>query len=53
MWAHPVSHVEQGMLLVAHPLMFTSSQEYFHQVCRSFRVGEFTPGVTHGKLLFF
>lgn len=48
MWAHPVSHVEQGMLLVAHPLMFTSSQEYFHQVRRRFRAGVLTSGVSHG-----
>lgn len=31
-WAHEVPNLEQGMLLVAHPHMFTSSQEYFHQV---------------------
>jgi len=30
-WAHEVPNLEQGMLLVAHPHMFTSSQEYFHQ----------------------
>lgn len=31
MWAHAVPGPEQGCLLVAHPLMFLSSQTYFSQ----------------------
>lgn len=31
MWAHHVPVPEQGCLLVAHPLMFTTAQEYFFQ----------------------
>jgi hypothetical protein len=31
-WAHPVPQPEKGCLLLAHPLMFTSTQVYFSQV---------------------
>lgn len=31
-WAHSVPGPEQGCILIAHPLMFASSQEYFFQV---------------------
>ncbi|KAK9800792.1 hypothetical protein WJX73_004420 [Symbiochloris irregularis] len=30
-WAHAIAGPEQGCLLIAHPLMFLSSQRYFHQ----------------------
>jgi len=30
-WVHPVSRAEAGCVLLAHPLMFSSSQEYFSQ----------------------
>lgn len=30
-WAHPLSAPEQGCLLLAHPLMFTTSQGYFNK----------------------
>ena len=32
LWAHTIPGPEQGCLLVAHPLMFTTSQTYFFQV---------------------
>ncbi|DBB08311.1 TPA: hypothetical protein ACH3X3_008476 [Trebouxia sp. C0006] len=32
-WAHDVGKPERGCLLLAHPLMFGSSQGYFSQVC--------------------
>ena len=32
-WAHDVGKPEKGCLLLAHPLMFGSSQGYFSQVC--------------------
>lgn len=42
MWAHVVSQVETGMLLVANPLMFQSQQEYFAQVrCLGPSLGSF------------
>jgi len=31
MWAHAIPGPEQGCLLIAHPLMFTNNQTYFHQ----------------------
>ena len=31
-WVHPVPRAEAGCVLLAHPLMFTSTQEYFAQV---------------------
>lgn len=31
LWAHSLPGPEQGCLLVAHPLMFTTSQTYFFQ----------------------
>lgn len=31
-WAHPIPQPEKGCLLIAHPLMFTSTQIYFSQV---------------------
>ena len=30
-WAHSLSAPEQGCLLLAHPLMFTTSQGYFNK----------------------
>ena len=30
-WVHPVPRAEAGCVLLAHPLMFTNSQEYFAQ----------------------
>ena len=30
-WAHKLPRPEQGCLLLAHPLMFSSAQTYFHQ----------------------
>ena len=29
LWAHPLSRPERGCILVAHPLLFTSTQTYF------------------------
>lgn len=31
-WAHSIPQPETGCLLIAHPLMFTTSQQYFSQV---------------------
>ncbi len=31
LWAHSLNFPEKGCLLVAHPLMFTTQQEYFSQ----------------------
>ncbi len=31
MWAHSLPQPEKGCVLLAHPMMFTSSQEYFFQ----------------------
>ena len=33
LWAHSLNFPEKGCLLVAHPLMFTTQQTYFSQVC--------------------
>ncbi len=30
-WAHSLSKPEKGCLLLAHPMLFHSSQTYFHQ----------------------
>ena len=30
-WAHPLTAPEAGAVLIAHPLLFTTSQTYFHQ----------------------
>lgn len=31
-WAHPIANPEKGCVLIAHPLMFTTEQQYFAQV---------------------
>jgi putative transcriptional regulator len=33
-WAHPIPQPERGCVLIAHPLMFTTSQQYFSQARR-------------------
>ena len=38
-WVHPVPRAEAGCVLLAHPLMFTSSQEYFAQARITSRLG--------------
>ena len=35
LWAHSINFPEKGCLLIAHPLMFTTQQQYFAQVMSS------------------
>ena len=32
-WVHSVPRAEAGCILIAHPLMFTATQQYFAQAC--------------------
>ena len=35
LWAHAIAQPERGCLILAHPLMFKSHQQYFDQVASS------------------
>lgn len=50
-WAHPIANPEKGCVLIAHPLMFTTQQQYFAQVCVIIKSGVCCKSLTEAPCL--